>query len=105
MSAARQAAARGNVVLVGRGTRHLLGDTPNACHLRLVAPRDWRVQRMASVENRPPEQMEARCLEVDRTRQRFTHYFFGAEALRLDQYDLAVNTGRVPLDEVERICV
>lgn len=99
-AAARQAAARGNVVLVGRGTRHLLGDTPNACHLRLVAPRDWRVQRMASLENSSPEQVQARCLEVDRTRQRFTHYFFGAEALRLDQYDLAVNTGRVPLDDV-----
>src|SRR5262249_34590431 len=79
--AARQAAARGNVVLVGRGTRHLLGDNPNTFHLRLVAPRDWRVQRMARLENRPAEQALARCLEVDRTRERFTRYFFGADAL------------------------
>ena len=45
--AARQAAARGNVVLVGRGARHLLGDMPGTFHLRLVAPREsarggWR---------------------------------------------------------------
>src|SRR5467141_2766439 len=39
--AARQAAARGDVVLVGRGTRQLLGDTPNTFHLRLVAPKEW----------------------------------------------------------------
>src|SRR6516164_965042 len=45
--AARAAAARGNVVLVGRGTRQLLGEFPGAFHLRLVAPRDWRVSRMA----------------------------------------------------------
>src|SRR5208283_1451856 len=35
--AVRQAAARGKVVLVGRGTRQLLGETPGAFHLRLVA--------------------------------------------------------------------
>src|SRR5262245_51133754 len=34
--AARQAAARGNVVLVGRGTGQLIDDTPNVLHLRLA---------------------------------------------------------------------
>src|SRR5262245_21530178 len=48
--AVRQAAKRGKVVLVGRGARQLLGDAPDACHLRLVAPRDGRVQRMAQRE-------------------------------------------------------
>jgi cytidylate kinase len=98
--AARQAAARGNVILVGRGTRQLLGEAPGAFHLRLVAPRDWRVERMARREGWTPEQALARCLEVDRTRERFSRYFFGPAALQPDQYDLVVNTGRVSLDEV-----
>jgi cytidylate kinase len=98
--AARQAAARGNVVLVGRGTRQLLGDRPNSFHLRLVAPREWRAERMARLEGWTPEQALARCLEVDRTRRRFTRYFFGPAALQPDQYDLVVNTGRVPLADV-----
>jgi cytidylate kinase len=98
--AARQAAARGNVVLVGRGTRQLLRETPDAFHLRLVAPREWRVQRMAGLEGAAPERVLARCLEVDRTRQRFMRYFFGGAALLPDQYDLVVNTGRVPLGDV-----
>jgi cytidylate kinase len=98
--AARQAVARGNVVLVGRGTRQLLGDTPGAVHLRLVAPREWRVERMARREGWTPEQALARCLEMDRTRERFTRYFFGARALQSSQYDLVVNTARVPLDDV-----
>jgi cytidylate kinase len=97
---ARQAAARGNVILVGRGTRQLLGDTADAFHLRLVAPRDWRVQRMATLEGVPAEQVLVRCLEVDRTRERFTRYFFGAAALQPDQYHAVVNTGRVALDGV-----
>src|SRR5262245_35767010 len=44
--AARQAAARGNVVLVGRGTGQLLADAPGVFHLRLTAPQPWRVRRM-----------------------------------------------------------
>jgi cytidylate kinase len=98
--AAKQAAARGNVVLVGRGTRQLLGERADCFHLRLVAPRDCRVKRMAQLENWTPEQALARCLEVDRTRERFTRYFFGAAALQSNQYDLVVNMGRVTLDEV-----
>src|SRR5438552_5429413 len=47
--AARRAVARGNVVLVGRGTRQLLGDTPDAFHLRLEASREWRARRTAQV--------------------------------------------------------
>src|SRR5438093_8795651 len=54
--AARLAAARGNVILVGRGTRQLLGDVPTAFHLRLVAPRDWRARRMVDLERCTPEQ-------------------------------------------------
>jgi cytidylate kinase len=98
--AAKEAAARGNVILVGRGTRQLLGDLSNAFHLRLVAPRDWRARRMAELEHVPIEHALARCAAVDQTRVRFTHYFFGKAALEPAQYDLVVNTGRVSLDDV-----
>jgi cytidylate kinase len=98
--AARQAAARGNVILVGRGSRQLVGECPEAFHLRLVAPGDSRVRRMATIEHQPPEQVAARCLQVDRAREQFTRYFFGPTATEPWHYDLVVNTGRVPLDEV-----
>jgi cytidylate kinase len=98
--AVRRAAARGNVVLVGRGTRQLLGETPDAFHLRLTAPRDWRVRRMAEREGWTPEQALARCVEVDRSRDRFSRYFFGPDAARAERYDLVANTAWVPLDDV-----
>lgn len=98
--AARQAAARGKVVLVGRGTRQLLGDAPDAFHLRLVAPTQWRVQRMALRERWTMEQARARCQEVDRARDRFMRFFFGSESLRPEEYDLVANSDRVPLDDV-----
>ncbi len=98
--AARAAAEDGNVILVGRGTRQLVGEAPGAFHLRLVAPRDWRSRRMAAIEAIPLGPAEARRVLIDRGRDRFTRYFFGPEADRPWQYDLVVNTGRVPLDEV-----
>ncbi len=97
--AARRAAERGNVVLVGRGTRQLLGDLPDTFHLRLEASREWRARRTAQVEGLPPDRALARCAEEDRTRDRFTRYFFGEAAFRPTQYDLIINTERVPLDD------
>jgi cytidylate kinase len=73
---------------------------PNVFHLRLVADREWRARRMAGREGWTFELALARCIEQDRVRVRFTRYFFGADALQPDRYDLVVNTGRVALDEV-----
>jgi len=101
--AVRRAANRGNVILVGRGARHLLGDTPEALHLRLVAPKAWRAHRMATLEGWSEEQALAHSTEVDRTRNRFTRYFFGDLATQPAQYDLVVNTARVPLDDVAAV--
>jgi cytidylate kinase len=98
--AARQAAAAGNVILVGRGTEQLLADLPNVLHLRLVADRQWRARRLAQREGWSVAHALARCTDEDRIRARFARYFFGADALRPEKYDVLVNTGRVALDEM-----
>jgi cytidylate kinase len=98
--AVRQAAAKGNVVLVGRGTGQLLTDLPNVFHLRLVADLECRARRMAEQEGWSPEQARAHCIQEDRIRGRFTRYFFGPDALQPEKYDLVVNTSRVALDGV-----
>jgi cytidylate kinase len=97
--AARRALARGNVVLVGRGTRQLLGEAPEAFHLRLEASKEWRARRIARVEGWPLDLAESHCSEEDRTRGRFMRYFFGEGTARPTNYDLVVNTERVPFDD------
>jgi cytidylate kinase len=98
--AVRVAAMRGNVVMVGRGTRHLLGDAPKTLHVRLVAPLEWRARRMAQRVGGSVEQALARCQEVDRVRARFMRYFCGEAVYQPAQFGLVINTGRVPLAEV-----
>jgi cytidylate kinase len=97
--AARRAIARGNVVLVGRGTRQLVGDAPDVFHLRLEASQEWRARRIAQVEGRPLEEAFVRCTDEDRTRDRFMRYFFGEGTSRPVHYDLVLNTERVPFDD------
>jgi cytidylate kinase len=98
--AALQAATRGQVVLVGRGTGHLLADMPNVLHVRLVAPKEWRAKRMMAREGWTWEQALARCTEEDRNRERFTRFFFGEAPFQAARYHVTFNTGRVPLDDV-----
>jgi cytidylate kinase len=103
--AARCALARGRVVLVGRGTRQLVGEEPGIVHLCLEASRDWRARRTAQVEGLPLEQALARCADEDRTRGRFMRYFFGEGTAQPVNYDLVVNTERVPFDDVVAVVV
>jgi len=42
----RQVAAKGDVVIVGRGSQVVLRDLPHTLHLRTVAPFDWRVDNV-----------------------------------------------------------
>jgi len=99
-AAVENAAERGNVVLVGRGARHLLSERSGTLHLRLVAPKPWRAQRMSQLEGWPLDESMARCTEMDRIRSRFARYFFGDKASQPTEYDLVFNTERVPLDDV-----
>jgi cytidylate kinase len=98
--AALQAALKGNVVLVGRGTGQLLAGRPDVLHLRLVAPREWRARRMAQREGWSPDEAMSRCTAEDRTRDRFTRYFFGDAPFQAEQYHLTVNTSLTPLGDV-----
>jgi cytidylate kinase len=102
--AAQQAARKGGVVLVGRGTGQLLADAPGVFHLRLTAPREWRARRMAHQEGWTHEAALARCAAEDRNRDRFTRYFFGEAPFKPESYHAVFNTERVALEDVA-VCV
>jgi cytidylate kinase len=101
--AAQAAAARGKVVLVGRGSRFLVGDSSDVLRIRLVAPLAWRAERVARLFSWQPEEAMARCSDVDRSRSRFMRYFYGEAAARSASYDLVVNTGSVSLPDLAEL--
>lgn len=97
---ARRTTAAGNVILVGRGMRHLLGYSDNYLHVRLVAPIDWRAGRAAPRNGMSRAEAHAHCAALDRQRDRFLRYYFGRDANQPSQFDVVFNTARVPIDDI-----
>ncbi len=86
-------AARGDVLLVGRGGTRILRDAPAAFHVRLVAPMDVRVRQV--MEHRWLREGQSRQLiaESDSARRRFYQDYFGPDWTDPLEYHLTVNGG------------
>ena len=100
-----EAAARGGLVVIGRGANFILRSAAAAFHLRLVAPLDARARRVADRERAGLAEAQRRCAEVDRQRGAFLQALFGRDGTVPSNYHLTVNTGRVPLADVVEIAV
>ena len=100
-----EAAARGNVVIVGRGAACILGRRPGTLHVALHAPIAHRVRLLHDrVEEIPPDvrpddaSLADLCREMDRRRGDYVRRHFGVEWGDPSLYDLAIETSRLPLD-------
>jgi cytidylate kinase len=85
-------AARGDVLLVGRGGARFLRDHPAAFHVRLVAPMDVRVRRVMEyrwLREGPARQLIA---DSDSARRRFYESCFSADWVDPLEYHLTVNS-------------
>jgi len=88
-------AARGNVLLVGRGGNRFLRDHPAAFHVRLVAPMEIRLRRV--MEHRWLREKQAGQLiaQSDAERRSFYENYFGADWTSPLEYHLTANSGRL----------
>ncbi len=93
--AVRTLAAHGGVVLVGRGAHLILGDLCDL-RVRVVAAADTRAPRVARYEGCDEATARARLAESDAARDGFLRRGFKVEPDDPRQYDLVLNTDRVP---------
>lgn len=98
----REAAARGNAVVVGRGGAFILRDHQGALHVQLIASLEARLGFLRSrieeapADVRPDEESLIRlCNEVDQARGRYLHHVYGVDWRDPAHYALVVNTGRL----------
>jgi cytidylate kinase len=91
----RELAAEGQVVIVGRGAWAILAGAPAALHVRVVAPRERRVARLAErlrTDARTAQQLLARS---DAERARYFQEYYGLDVNDPTHFDLIVNTARL----------
>ncbi|MCF7674796.1 MAG: cytidylate kinase-like family protein [Akkermansiaceae bacterium] len=96
-------AEHGYGILIGRAgnviTRHL----KNVFHVRLVAPIEWRVERIMARNHLDAKAARGFIHKSDLGRQRFLKDHFHADIDDCGQYNLVVNTGQLPDQVVARM--
>ncbi len=93
---------QGEVVIVGRGAEYVL-PRQFGLRVRMVAPFDVRVERIAKANGLTPETTHALVEKVDQERKNFIHGQFQKDARDPLNYDLVVNTGALTVEGTAEI--
>ena len=96
-------AAHGNVLIIGRGSQVILRDHPGAVHVLLVAPLDYRIERLAQREELGPEEAAKAVHGRDKGRVAFHRKFLKMDVNDPSLYHLALNTAQLPAEEAAQI--
>lgn len=88
-------ASKGDTVIIGRGGCILLGELPGTLHVRVTAPHDVRVRRMAAQLKIKEHQAEQVLKHSDHDRAGFWRYFFNVNWADSSIYDLVINTAHI----------
>jgi cytidylate kinase len=98
-------AEAGNVIIVGRAGQILLADYPHTLHVRMVAPVNLRVERLAQRLGISAEAARAQIDASDRYHQNYFKRFYKIPWDGQGLYDLILNTEKMsPADAADIIC-
>lgn len=99
----RDAATRAPIIIVGHGAQCIFEGRADALHVRVVAPIDSRIRRIAS-RMRVGAALAATLLRrADHDRQAYVQRYFHRDWHGELLYDVRVNTGRVTIDEAAEL--
>jgi cytidylate kinase len=100
--AIRDLVARQNAIVIGRGAFHVLREQPGLVSVFLHAPAAARVpQVMAAMTLKTEEDARRMIEQVDKDRSQFLREMTGRDMTDSRNYDLSINTARVPLEVAE----
>lgn len=101
----RELAARGNIVILGRGGQAILRDWPGALHVAATAPLEYRVRAITEREGLGHEEALKRVQEADRNRAAFHRKFFKVEVENPCLYDLMIRSDRMSTADAAALVV
>lgn len=101
----REMAAEGGVIIIGRAGQVLLRNEPRALHVRIIAPFEVRMARVAASRGISHEAAKAQIQASDRARKIYLRRFYHVDWEDPELYDLVINTGKISLTTAaESIC-
>jgi cytidylate kinase len=92
-------------VVLGRAAALVLGERPDALHVRLDGPVERRLAAAVARSGRPEEEVR-RDLEVnDRTREAYVRHFYRCDPASARHYHLVLDSTALPLETVVELVV
>ena len=91
-------AAEGRVVLVGRAAPAVLAQERDAIHVKVVAPRDWRIRVVMGRLGIPQDEATKLTDETDRNRARYHRQHYQRDWHDPANYHLVLNTAALGLE-------
>ncbi len=101
----QELAARGDVVILGRGSHMVLQGHPRALHVLTIAPREVRLQRFAQREGLEPGEAARRFHQAERGRLLFYRRYWKVDPDDPSYYHLTVETSHLPLEVAAHLVV
>ena len=98
------AAGAGGVVL-GRAGAIVLGDRPDALHVRLDGPRERRLEAAVARSGRSREEVEREMAANDRTREAYVRHFYRCDPAAPRHYHLVIDSTALPVASVVDLVV
>jgi hypothetical protein len=99
----QEAARRLPLVVVGHGGNCLFRGRPDVLRLRVTAPFDVRVRRVAQRTGVTSTQAATEVRRKDADRQQYLQRYYQSSLNDPSEYDLQINTGAVPLEAAARL--
>jgi len=102
----RAAAARGQAVIVGRGSQVLLAGRRDVLRVRIIAPLEQRIAAVMQREGVDRQEAASRLRTKDRERTRYLETGYHRKPGDSHLYDLVLNLSRIdPASAVNIICL
>jgi cytidylate kinase len=98
----RKIRTRGNAVIMGRAGQLIL---PDALRVRIIAPLDVRIERVAELEDLPLHDARREVLTGDRDRSEFIRAHFGVDPADSYYYDVTLNTAAMSLEHAAQLVI
>ncbi len=95
-------AEAGRVIIIGRGGVVLTEDIPLTLHVKLWAPREWRIQQIIDLHHISRAEVEKKMAEVDKARETLLDFYTGGDKGKI-QFDLSLNCRSMTISEISGI--
>jgi cytidylate kinase len=100
-----EVADTGGGVVLGRAAAIVLGERPDALHVRLDGPVDRRLAAAVTRSGRPEEEVRVELEANDRSREAYVRHFYRCNPAAARHYHLVVDSTAVSLDTVVDLVV